>query len=114
LTVVAFAPQASGPRCGASNDAYNCAVRDEAAAELSQAAELLGPLAERTRFKLLVEGRDPPLEAWVEQNRFGLVLLPARRAVLRSGGHPAARRLRRFSDAAVDLVAPRQRRGPAS
>jgi hypothetical protein len=50
LTVVALAPQASGPRCGASNDAYNCAASDEAAAELRQAAELLGPLAERTRF----------------------------------------------------------------
>src|ERR1700693_5104475 len=61
LTVVVTAPQAAQPRCcGASPEAYNRAVRDEAASELREAAHLLPDTAQSTRFTLLVEGRDPP------------------------------------------------------
>jgi hypothetical protein len=106
LTVVVTAPQAPQPRCcGASPDAYNCAVRDEAASELREAAHLLPDTAQSTRFTLLVEGRDPPLRAWVAQHGFELVLLPARRRLLRSPGHPALRKLRRVVGASVRLVA---------
>jgi hypothetical protein len=106
LTVVVTAPQAPQPRCcGASPDAYNCVVRDEAASELRDAAHLLNDTEQSARFTLLVEGRDPPLRAWVAEHGFELVLLPARRRLLRSPGHPALRSLRRVMGAGVRVVA---------
>jgi hypothetical protein len=109
LKVVVLAPQAPVPRCcGASPAAYNCAVRDEAAAELDEAARLLGwRRAGRTSFEVLVEGRDPPLPTWIAQRRCDLVLLPARRRVLRTRGHPAARALRRSTQAEIREVSGR-------
>jgi hypothetical protein len=105
LTVVGIAPQATGPdRCGPSPDAYNCAVRDEVAQELREATALLGRVAEDITVRLLVEGSDPPLENWVAQGGFDIVLLPARRRFLRSLGHPAVRRLQRLTDAEVRVV----------
>ena len=111
LNVVVLAPQAPLPRCcGASPAAFNCAVRDEAAAELDEAARLLGWPAPRTSFDVLVEGRDPPLPAWITQRQCDVVLLPARRRVLRAPGHPATRALRRATQADVREVAPPRRR----
>ncbi len=105
LTVVAIVAQATGPHCcGASPIAYNRAVRDAAAAELHQAAQLLGPDAENARFVLLLDGRHPPLPAWVGHNAFDLVLLPARRRVPRAPAHPAMRRLRHLPDVEVRIV----------
>ncbi len=111
LTVVAIAPQATGPRCcGPSPDAFNCAVRDEVANDLEKAAELIGSTSEAANFRLLVEGSDPPLETWVAQGGFDVVLLPARRRVLRPWGHPAERPLRRCADVDVHIVGASPRR----
>jgi hypothetical protein len=112
LTVVAVAPNAVGCRCcgGPSPYAYNCAVRDDVAQELHDAAARLDCGARDVKVKLLVEGRDPPLEEWVVQSGVDLVLLPARWRVLRSRSHPAAQLLRRLTDASVRVVrAPRHR-----
>jgi hypothetical protein len=105
LTVVTLAPQAHPGgcvRCRAGAFAYNCAVREEAALDLSRARELLGPAADRAAFKTLVERRDPPLAAWVDEQLFDLVVLPARRLALR--GHPAAPKLRRTRTAELRVV----------
>jgi hypothetical protein len=106
LTVVAVAPKAIGCRCcgGPSPYAYNCAVRDDVAQDLHDAAARLDRGAQDINVKLLVEGRDPPLEEWVAQSRVDLVLLPARWRPLRRPDHPAARLLRRLTDASVRVV----------
>jgi hypothetical protein len=107
LTVVAVAPNAVGCRCcgGPSPYAYNCAVRDDVAQGLHNAAKQLDVDARDIKVKLLVEGSDPPLEEWVVRSRVDLVLLPARwRVLLRSRSHPAARLLRRVTDANVRIV----------
>ena len=109
VTVVAVAPQApSGPRCGGSALEFNAAVRETVAEELDQARERLGHAAGRTDYVLLVEGEDPPLEEWIAVGGFDLVLLPARRRLLRTPGHPAAARLRTMSGAEVQIVQPRR------
>jgi hypothetical protein len=103
LTVMTLAPQAAPNRCcGPGVQPYNCAVREEAELELREARNMLGPAADRTMFKVLVEGRDPPLVVWVAEHAFDLVLLPAHH--LRPGGHPAARKLRRSTEADVRVV----------
>jgi hypothetical protein len=117
LTVVAIAPKATGCRCcgGPSPYAYDCAVRDDVAQELHKATARLGPVGQDIKVKLLVEGSDPPLETWIAQGRFDLVLLPARWRVLRSRSHPAARLLRRFTDANIRVVrAPGRQSGTPS
>lgn len=106
LTVVAVAPKAVGCRCcgGPSPYAYNCAVRDDVAQDLHDAVARLDGGARDIKVKLLVEGRDPPLEEWVVQSRVDLVLLPARWRPLRRRDHPAAPVLRRLTDATVRVV----------
>ena len=109
LTVVAVAPQDTDPPCCAVYvDAFNRGVRDDAVAALHEAKQLLGPQGERARFELLVEGRDPPLEALVATGSIDLVLLPARRGLSHVPRHPLERRLRRSTDAEVRVVS-----GPA-
>ena len=104
LTVVASAPQDTAPRrCTVYTDAYNRCVREEAAGWLGEARRLLGAYGERTRYALLVGGRDPPLEAWAAGRGFDLVLLPAHRVLGRSR-HPAARRLRSATGAEIRVV----------
>ncbi len=103
LTVVTLAPQQECTRCcGPSAEPLNSAVRDDAERDLGAARELVGPAADRTAFKVLVGGCDPPLAAWVTERGFGLVLLPDHRFTL--GGHPSARKLRRATEAEVRLV----------
>jgi nucleotide-binding universal stress UspA family protein len=105
VTVVAVAPSApSGPRCGGSALDFNAAVRDVVADELEQARTRLGHAAGRTSYVLLVEGKDPPLEEWMAARRFDVILLPARRRLLRTPGHPAAARLRGSTDSEVRIV----------
>jgi hypothetical protein len=105
VTVVAVAPSApSGPRCGGSALDFNAAVRDVVADELDQARTRLGHAAGRTSYVLLVEGKDPPLQEWMAAQRFDVILLPARRRLLRSPGHPVAGRLRGVTDAEVRVV----------
>jgi hypothetical protein len=106
LTVVSVVPQAQpGVRCGASPRAYNDAVLDAARRELGQARELLREVAEQVEFLLLLEGIDPPFAEFVE-GRFDLILLPARRRLMRSPGHPAAAALTRLPGAEVRIVDP--------
>jgi len=96
LTIASVVPQAvSGARCGGSAVDYNRAVRESVAKELDQARRRLGMLAGRAAFKLLIEGADPPLASWSAGLRFDLILLPARRRLLRARRHPAAAALRR-------------------
>jgi len=96
LTVVVVAPQVSGgDRCGPSPTDYNAAVRDAAAAELQQAMDILDTPGHLTSLALLVEGRDPPLPAWLASHGFTTVLLPARRRILRTPSHPSSARVRR-------------------
>ena len=105
LTVVTLAPQARAGgclRCRAGLAGYNCAVREEAHLELHQASELLGRAADRATFKVLLERRDPALAAWVAEQLFDLVILPARRLPPR--GHRLARALRRAHAADVRVV----------
>jgi hypothetical protein len=94
LTVVTLAPQAAPNRCcGPGPVGYNCAIREEAELELREARDILGRAARRATFRTLTERRDPPLAAWVAEQDFDTVLLPARRLTL--GGHGAVRKLRR-------------------
>ncbi|MHB8533052.1 MAG: hypothetical protein ACYDC2_10065 [Solirubrobacteraceae bacterium] len=105
LAVVTLAPQADPTRCcGPGAGSYNCAVREEAQLDLREAREILGPAAERAAFKVLIERRDPPLAAYVAEQHFDIVLLPARRLTL--GGHRAARKLRTSSAAEIRVVPP--------
>ena len=92
LTVLVVAPQAPAVRgCMPSAAAYNSAVIEAADAELRDAAHLLDPPDRATRFKMLVEGFDPPLNEWLAEGEFDTVVLPARRRVVRRRRHPATR-----------------------
>jgi hypothetical protein len=105
LTVVTVAPQDTRICCGAGSAIdYNRAVCDAADAELRQARELLGHVANRASFKLLVQDKDPPLAAWIAAGGFDVVLLPARRRPLRSAKHPAADQIRKSTTAEVRVV----------
>jgi nucleotide-binding universal stress UspA family protein len=109
VTVVGVAPQAPvAPRCGCAPVDFNAAIRDAAADELEQARQQLKEIGDRTAFELLVEGADPPLEAWSAAAGFDLILLPARRRPLRARAHPQAAALRR-TGAEVRVVDPRAR-----
>ena len=105
LTVVSLAPQDKRICCGAGSAMdYNRTVCETAEAELRQARKELGPNAGRASFKVLVEGKDPPLAAWIAAGDFDVVLLPARRRPLRRAKHPAAERLRRSTGAEVRVI----------
>lgn len=105
LTVVGLVPGGTGgDRCGVSPVAYRDAVTDAVARELDEARSQLGAAAQDATFKLLVEGIDPPLERWCEAGGFDLILLPARRRLLRARGHPAAARLSRLGRAEVRVI----------
>jgi hypothetical protein len=106
LVVVALAPQAEAPRCqGPSPQGFNDAVRDAVAGELDAAKARVRRSGGLTpTVSLLVQGRDPPLEAWVAERGIELVLLPARRPSLGPARHPQARRLR--GHAQVHVVVP--------
>jgi hypothetical protein len=105
LTVVGVAPHDARICCGAGSAIdYNAAVREAADDELRQARELLGHAGNRASFKLLVPGTDPPLAAWIDAAGFDVVLLPARRRLLRDARHPAADQLRKSTSAEVRVV----------
>jgi hypothetical protein len=105
LTVVGIAPHDARMRCGAGSAIdFNAMVREAAADELRRARELLGRAGNRASFKLLVAGTDPPLAAWIDAGGFDVVVLPARRRLLRRAKHPAADQLRRSTSAEVRVV----------
>jgi hypothetical protein len=104
LTVVAIAPQAPPPRCGGfSPSAYNRAVRDEVASELSVVARRLEAVGIPARRALLLEGREPSLERFLSERGVELILLPARHA-WGPAKHPDARRLSRMGGLQVRVV----------
>jgi hypothetical protein len=105
LAVVTVAPQDTRICCGAGSAIeYNRAVCEAADAELEDARERLGPVCRRALFKVLVQGKDPPLAAWIASEEFDVVLLPARRRLLRRAKHPAADQLRKSTSAKVRIV----------
>ena len=112
LTVAAVAPQApSGPRCGNSAVEFNEVVAESVKQDLDHARHHLGPAAERANFVLLIEGGEPSLAEFASDRGFDLVLLPARRRLLRSGAHhPEAARLNVTAGAEIRIVEPAPRR----
>ncbi len=104
LSVVTLAPQAKPFKCcgGGGPGPYNCAVRDQAHEELRQAQRLLGSVAQRATFTLLVGTPAPPLAEWSAGRAFDVIYLPARRFA--RGGGRQARALRRASSAEIRLV----------
>jgi hypothetical protein len=107
LTVVTVAPQDTRICCGAGSAIdYNQAVCEAAGAELREASALLGSVAGRAQFEVLVQDREPPLADWVASGGFDVVLLPARGRTLRRAKHPAAGQLRRLTGAEVRVVGP--------
>jgi len=107
VTIVGVAPQApSGlrARCGPSAFEFNDAVAESVVQDLARARERLGPAAERTSFRLLVEGDAPSLAEFAAAGEFDLVLLPAHRRPLRAASHPAARHLRHLAETEIRIV----------
>ncbi len=106
VTVVSVVPTASAcPRCVGSSVALNAAIAEAAEQELAQARAILAGV-ERTSFAVLPDATLPQFAA---AERFRLVLLPARRRLLRRSRHPAAKALRR-AGADVWVVDPPSRR----
>ncbi len=106
LTVVTVAPRDTRVRgTGISARDYNDAVRDSAQRDLHEARRLLGPLAERIVFEVVVEGGNASLAAWAADGAFNIILLPARRRLFFRGGHPLAATLRKSTAADVRVVA---------
>ena len=90
---------------GVSARDYNDAVRDSAQRELDEARRLLGPLAERIVFEVVVEGGNTSLAGWAADGAFDIILLPGRRRLFSRGGHPFAAALRESTAADVRVVA---------
>ena len=104
LSVVTLAPQARASRCcgGGGTGPYNCAVREEAHAELAEARTLLGSASGGARFAVIMGHPDPPLASWASEHAVDVVLLPSHRFTL--GGNRLARSLRRATSAEVRLI----------
>jgi hypothetical protein len=102
VTVLALARQDRSPaRCVVYTGALNDGVREDAAKDLADAREMLGPTAEQVNFMTLVTGREESVETWAA-GRFDLVLLPARR--LHPRRHPAVRAFRRTGGTSVRVL----------
>jgi nucleotide-binding universal stress UspA family protein len=110
LTVVSVAPQGmSGARCGNSPVDYNLAIQDSVAGDLDHARAWLEEFGVGASYELLIDGVSPSLDELAAAGRFDLVLLPARRRLMRAPGHPAAARLLRATGAEIHVIAPRPR-----
>ena len=100
VTLVAVAPQATGVRCGPPGEGYNDAVVDAVARDLARALDRLATVGVDVTCRILVDGRDPPLEEFAAAGRFGLILRPpaarggAPRATRPNVASPATRRRR--------------------
>ena len=105
LTVVTVVTKDTRVRgTGVSARDYNDAVRDSAQRDLDQARRLLGLLAERSVFEVVVEGGKTSLAGWAVDGAFDVILLPARRWLFSRRGHPVAATLRRSTAADVRVV----------
>jgi hypothetical protein len=114
LTVVAVVPKAESGPCTGSALEFNRAVREAVECELDDARERLAEASGRADYRLLIEGEDPSLESWTAVRDFDLILLPARRRLLRAARHPAAARLRRSTSAEVRVVSGKAASGVAA
>ena len=103
VTLVGVAPQV-GSRCGPSGEEYNDAVVDAVARDLFGARDRLAAAGVHVTCRLLVDGRDPPLEEFAAAGGFGLILLPSRRPRWRHASHPSARRLIGLTHAEVRSI----------
>jgi nucleotide-binding universal stress UspA family protein len=104
VTVVGAAPQVAAVRCGPSGADYNGAVVDAVVRDLTRACDRLATADLDVTCRVLVDGRDPPLEQFAAAGGFGLILLPSRRPRWRPARHPSARRLSSVTQAEVRLV----------
>jgi nucleotide-binding universal stress UspA family protein len=103
LSVVTLAPQASPSRCcGPGPGPYNCAVREEAYAELGEARTQLGTAARQASFTVLAGTPSPPLAEWTATRGFDLILLPGHRLTPRGNRH--AKSLGRTTRAEIRLT----------
>lgn len=105
VTLVGVAPQVTSVRCGPSGGEYNEAVVDAVARDLARACDRLVTAGVGVTCRVLVDGRDPPLEQFAAAGGFGLILLPSRRPRWRPARHPWAQRLSSVTEAEVRLVA---------
>jgi Universal stress protein family len=105
LTVVTIAPRDTRVRgTGVSARDYNDAVRDSAQRDLDDARRMLGPLAERIVFEIVVEVGNTSLAGWAADRAFDIILLPARRGLFSRRAHPLASILRKSTAAEVRVV----------
>jgi hypothetical protein len=81
--------------------------------DLEQARKRLGEIGTEASYRLLIEGKEPSLTQFAADGGFDLVLLPARRRLLRAARHPAAPRLR-LAGAGAEVRVVGERRGDAA
>jgi hypothetical protein len=104
LTVLALAPQASGPRCGTSILDYNAAVTEAAKEDLNRARAGLADVTSPTTYTVLAGRGGGLMGRYVAAGAFDLVLLPSRRRRPGHPGHPDAERLRAHTTAEIKVV----------
>lgn len=105
LTVVTVVTKDTRVRgTGVSARDYNDAVRDSAGRDLDEARRLLGSLAERSVFEVVVEAGKTSLASWAVDGGFDVILLPARRRLFSRQAHPVASALRGSTAADVRVV----------
>jgi hypothetical protein len=105
VTLVGVARRDSSLRCGPSGEAYNGAIIDAVARDLARARGRLVTAGVAVTCRVLVDGRDLPLEGFAAAEGFDLILLPSRGPRRGPARHPAARRLSQLTGADVRLVA---------
>jgi hypothetical protein len=102
VTLVAVVAHATGRGCAVSPAPLNEAIDEAAAADLDAAAMWL-PLSVPVRDRrVLRDGLDPPLGAWVTEHEFDLVLVPGRRRFGRRA--PGVAGLAELSDILVRFI----------
>lgn len=105
LTVVTVVTKDTRVRgTGVSARDYNDAVRESAQRDLGEAHRMLGSLAERSIFEVVVEAGNTSLASWATDGAFDVILLPARRRLFSRQAHPVAAALRGSTAADVRVV----------
>ncbi len=79
VMLVGVAPHVGKVRCGPSGAEYNEAVIDAVARDLARARDRLADAGIQATCRILVDGRDPPLEQFAAAGTFGLIVRPSRR-----------------------------------
>lgn len=118
VSVIGVVPHAtSGSRCGNSALDYNAMIIDVVAADVAQACEQLRAAGVDASSEVLIDTAGDELATFAAAGDFDLVLLPARRRLLRAADHPVAKRLRHVVSGDVRVVAsasPAERLGGGS